>query len=283
MKILSALLKNIIKSTKLYKRAGHHFRMGMIDRDEFLRGFIKSNGWLLSQPKSGTNLLCSTIAFYNAERLGIADYSFEDRYRLGLLHGARVSAQTIQDFNDFRLKSSAPVFVRTHDDVPGATPKFLINVTRNVLDNLVSAYHFSWEPRGFSVGDATRPMANHFVAIHKVQNAARDRAEQTVTLRYEHMKEDPTKAFTGLFDVVFGETDQSALAKALEAGSPERFKAWEKKAGTFVPEKTRDFQKSFIRSGKIGEGSDFFADKQIKEISSVLENAGLLDDPDVVL
>jgi hypothetical protein len=255
----------------------------MIDRDEFLRGFIKGNGWLLSQPKSGTNLLCSTIAFYNAERLGIANYSFEDRYRLGLLHGSRLSAQTIQDFNDFRLKSSASVFVRTHDDVPGAKPKFLINVTRNVLDNLVSAYHFSWEPRGFLVANATRPLVNNFVAIHKVQKAARDRAEQTVTLRYEHMKEDPTKSFTDLFDVVFGETDQSALAKALEAGTPERFKAWEKKAGAFIPEKVKDFQKSFIRSGKIGEGSEFFSEKQKQEISSVLENAGLMDDPDVVL
>lgn len=281
--MLLAQLKTFVRQTWLYERATRHFRAGLFSREEFLVGFINGNGWLLSQRKSGTNLLCSTIAFYNAERLGITEYSFADRYCLGVLHGNRAPARTIEGLSAFRLKSSAPVVVRTHYDVPDAKPKFLINLTRNVLDNLVSAYHFKYEPYGFSVGDAIRPMVDEFVGVQRAQKSASERAGQTVTLRYERMKEDPIQAFTNLFDVVFGETDQSALAAALKAGSPEHFKAWEKEAGAFVSEKTRDFQKSFIRSGKIGEGSEFFSERQKQEIIAALNKAGLMDDPDVVL
>lgn len=280
---MNVRLKALIKKSGLYKKVERHFHVGMIARAEFLRGFIDGNGWLLSQPKSGTNLVCSTIAFYHAERFGYSEYSFEDRYRLGVLHGSRISANTIQDFEAFRLRSSAPVFVRTHDDVPHAKPKFLINLTRNVLDNLVSAYHFTWKPRGVSVEDAIPFLTDDFVALHRIQRAASKRAGKAVMMRYEHLKEDPMKAFTELFDVIFGETDQSALAKSLEAGSPENFKLWERKAGAFLPEKTRKSQDSFIRSGRIGEGAEFFSDKNKREIITLLDTAGLKDDPHVVL
>lgn len=281
--MLPAPMKSFLKSTAIYKRVSRHFRVGTIDRVEFLRGFINGNGWIFSQPKSGTNLVCSTIAFYNAEMLGLSDYSFGDRYRLGLIHGSRISFETIGDFNEFRLKSSVPVFVRTHDDIPGVRPKFLINITRGVLDNFVSVWHFSWQPRGFSVADSIAPMVDDFTAIHKAQKRASKRAEQTVVLRYEDLKEDPVNAFTGLFNLVFGKTDQRALSVALAEAAPERFKAWEKEFGAFVPEATKRFRGSFIRSGKIGEGAEFFSEEQKKKISVLLEKHGLIDDPDVVL
>ena len=281
--ILKNRIKSILKSSGPYKKVSEHFRIGTIDRYEFIRGFMTGNAWLFSQPKSGTNLICSTIAFYNAERLGISNYSFKDRYRLGLIHGARINSETIENFNEFRLRSCAPVFIRTHDDIYGGKPRYLVNVTRNVLDNLVSVYHFTWQPRGLSVDDALAPMVKEFASIHIAQKNACSRAENSILLRYENLKQNPTEAFANLFEFAFGEIDHKALAIALAAGTPERFKAWEESAGAFIPEPTKKFQKSFIRSGKIGEGSEFFSDKQKDNIVSILESTGIMNDHDVVL
>lgn len=281
--MLRDTLKSVLKSSAPYKRVHDYFRRATIDRYEFVRGFMVENAWLFSQPKSGTNLVCSTVAFYNAERIGLEGYSFGDRYRLGVLHSSRVNAETIENFNRFRLQSRVPVFIRTHDDIPGAKPRFVVNVTRNVLDNLVSVYHFTWQPRGVNVDDAIEPMVSDFAAIHMAQRNAAARNENSIFVRYESLKSNPVESFTSVFNLVFGETDQAALTAALAAGTPERFKEWERENGAFVPTATKKLQKSFIRSGKVGEGSEFFSNAQRERIASVLERTRLIDDPDVVL
>ena len=137
----SFLISNL-KKTNFYKKIKRRLLKGYVSSDIILRGILDDNTWLLSTPKSGTNYVCSILSFYNAELLNIKDYSFGDRYKYGVVHENRLNSDNISDIINFSSKSISPIVVRTHREIEGVKPKYLICLTRNVFDNFISYYHF---------------------------------------------------------------------------------------------------------------------------------------------
>lgn len=267
-------LKDFIRKSRIYRRLAGHFRKGCLSLEELQVAFLQGNAWLFTQPKSGTNLICSVLAFYNAERLGITDYSFADRYKLGLVHGARIKAQDITELNDFRLKSNVPIFVRTHRDVPNAAPKFLIATTRDVLDITVSTYHYLYEPSGITLDRAIEPIIARFIEVHKAQIQAMERIEHCMLVDYQDLISNQEDVFTRILQMVFGFVEASCLRTAMERASVNQFKRWEEKDGAAIRDELKQYRTSFIRSGKVGEGKEVLNAPQKQRIAALLETGG---------
>ena len=120
---MKRIVKSILRWAPIEKRIKGYY--AVLEIEKILRGFIDNNGWILSQPKTGTNYICSILAFYNAECLGLTGCNFGDRYRLGLVHGERITKSSvgITEALEFHRHSTRMLIVRTHNDVPNARPK----------------------------------------------------------------------------------------------------------------------------------------------------------------
>lgn len=269
-------VENIIRSVPgskvVLERLKNVICRSCVDNNEVLAGFINGNGWLFSQPKSGTNFICSAIAFYNAEILKISDYSFEDRYELGVIHGGNVirGADGIEEALRFNKLSDRMTILRWHDDVPNARPKLLICTTRNLYDQLCSLWHYQFRPLGISVDKAIPSMVQRFGIRNAAQKLAIKRADIHLVINYEQLMVAPESEIRRIILAAYGYVDEAAVRTAVVMSGKEKFQQWESRRG--APAITVDlgkFESSFIRSGKIGEGKRFFNDRQIGKINQL--------------
>ena len=266
---MRSVLKKIPGARKLHDWLSRTLFSDSLQNEEILRGFINGNGWLFSQPKTGTNLISSSIAFYNAETLGLSDYGFDDRYRLGMVHGGSIikSSEGIQEALSFQELSTRMMIVRWHDDVPGACPRLVICTTRGLLDQLTSLWHYKYRPMGVSVENAIPTLVELFVQRDRHQFHAVRRAEDSVVVSYENLIADPHKELSRILKKAYGDVDGDALERALRHADKKNFKKWESERG--APAISKDlgkYESSFIRSGRIGEGAEFFSDGQKSQI-----------------
>lgn len=269
---LKTLVKKLPAANALHSKIVQRLTAGSLANNEILRGFIDENGWLFTQPKTGTNLIASAIAFYNAELLGLKDYTFDDRYRLGMVHGGHIirGAEGIRDALKFQKLSTRMLITRWHDDVPHARPSLLICTTRNLLDQLSSLWHYKYRALGISVDDSISDMLNIFVKRNRDQARAMQRAERSLVVHYENLTADPKAELIRILKAAYGAVDEEALATALRRSSRDEFKKWEQTRGApAIGEKLKNFERSFIRSGKVGEGAEFFSDHQRSQIETL--------------
>lgn len=250
---------------------------------QVLKGFIDGQGFLLTQPKTGTNFIVNVIAFYNAELIGDRDLTLDDRYSLGIVHGGHIvrDSSGITEALKFHRRSQQMMITRFHDDVPGVRPALLIATTRNVLDQFTSLWYYQYETRGISVDDAIPELVQQYVARNHAQAEIAGRSDKALFVRYEDLIERPEEAFQAIITAAYGNCQMDLLARAIERSSTKNFKEWEAKRGKpAISEELAKTQKSFIRSGKIGEGEEFFSEAQREQIARLMRESGISLDGD---
>lgn len=250
---------------------------------EVLKGFIDGQGFLLTQPKTGTNFIVNVIAFYNAELIGDNELTLDDRYSLGIVHGGHIvrDSRGITEALKFHRRSQQMMITRFHDEVPGVQPALLIATTRNVLDQFTSLWYYQYETRGISVDAAIPELVQKYVVRNRAQARIAERSDKALFVRYEDLIERPEQAFEAILTAAYGTCQIEPLRRAIERSSPKNFKEWEAKRGKpAISEELAKTQKSFIRSGKIGEGEEFFSEAQKEQIARLMRESGISLDGD---
>ena len=261
-----------------YERAAKRLCGSSLANNEILKGFVDDNGWLFTQPKTGTNLIASTLAFYNAETLGVKNSSFDDVYKLGVIHGGyiiRDAAGISQALSFQRLSSQMPI-IRWHDEIPDARPELVICTTRPVLDQLASFWNYKYRPQLINVDKAIPEMMARFINRNHAQTAAIGRAGRAVIINYDDLIMDPKSCISSIITSAYGDLDERSLDMALQKSSKTEFRKWEARRGkSAISTELAKYEASFIRSGRIGEGKDFFSNEQKRVIAKLAERDGL--------
>lgn len=143
----------------------------------------------------------------------------------------------------------------------------LIIQTRNIFDYAVSYYHFGYKNR---VGydhiapiDALPTITKRYIDIHKGQLKAIKRSQKFFELSYEDLVDDTFKSVAYILQDIYEDFSHDFLYQAIEASSVQKVSAFEAKQGSAIVA-VKDTLKvaNFVRSGKVGEGIEFFSDKE---------------------
>ena len=166
------------------------------------------------------------------------------------------------------------LFIHSHKYFE-AYPENLIITTRNVLDQLVSNYFFSFKNKKNSnipVEQALKPMLGSMIETYKLQKNAIKNAKKAHIIKYEELVKDPYLVFSKMFKDLYGTLDNDSLVKSIDSASVKNIKKFELENNKYLyASKDKYTFKSFIRSGKIGEGEEFFTKHQKNYIFSELD------------
>jgi|GEM_PF-5583300 len=253
----------------------HYSGSDVFTKKHLNAAFVQDNAWLFSQMKSGTTLLCNTLAFYNAVVFRIPEVSFDSVAKAGILRGSDDYGSLLLDIQRFILKSQAKFLVHTHDYLPGCRTPLLIITTRNPYDYAVSSYYFHYKNRlgleNMSVEKAIPKIIKRFVATYHQQIEAVRHADNFVALSYEYIVQETYEACAMCIAKLYGTVDGKALNEALYRSSVESLSNFETEKGHAMIAKRDSFKKRhFVRSGKVGEGKQFFSDEQMRLITKLL-------------
>ena len=94
------------------------------------------------------------------------------------------------------------------------------------------------------------------------------RNQATITLKYEDMKQGDVAAFSKIFDVLGLPYDQAWLEAAAQRSRFDQVKKVEAKSGISNPSKVQESFR-FARSGKTGEGNQWFTDADLELLESL--------------
>ena len=270
------LLRHLLDAEFVSRKLKRYYRT--VDKMDLLAGLITNNGWLFSQPKSGTNFICNVLSAYNFLQLHGEGFTLDDRYRMGVVHSGRVtsSPEGLAEALSFKAQTTRILLCRTHHLVPSARPKVLILTNRKLLDQFCSYYHFQYRPLGISVEKAIPKMAVRYAERSEQQEQAARTAERTLRVEYEDLICAPNETFSKIVTALYTDLNKNHLKEAIGLSNTERFKSWESATGTpYLPPNLLHFEKSFIRSGKVGEGILFFSDSQIVLIQKHMQRLGI--------
>ena len=234
--------------------------------------------WYFSKMKTGTTFICNTLAFYNAEINKLDNVDFNNIALGGIGRGVGTNENVLRDLLQFQLITCKNVLIHTHESRPNATPQILILSTRNALDYAVSNFFFHFKNRtlreNVSVDDALPKIIHGYCNTHKAQLEAHSRIEKTLFIKYEDLMENQFTVLNNIIQKIYKSCDHKALKKAISRASMQSLKSFEDKQGfaTIAP-KAVFKERHFVRSGKIGEGENFFTSKQKDFIKKQLEKA----------
>ena len=239
---------------------------------------IIANGeiWLFSQMKTGTTFLCNVLAFYNANINGLHNIHFGNIENAGIGRGSGIYSSTLSGLMKFRRDHRAHILIHTHNYLPNCAPEFLVCTTRNPMDYAVSYYYFHYINRkninNMVIDDVLPKIINNFIKTYKMQSEAAKKCEKVIKIRYEELMTDTSNTISNLIRQIYTVNDESAIQKAIKHASPENLKRFEREQGQAIVAKAGTLKKQhFIRSGKIGEGKDFFTIEQQQLIANMLE------------
>jgi hypothetical protein len=261
----------------------------LFDADKVIRaGFAKNNIWLFSQPKSGTTFLCNTVAFYNAACAGITHDDFDDLPRFGVLRSGRarhvIESDRIADALEFlRRFSPKRLLVHSHQLLEGCQGTVILQ-SRNPYDFCVSAFHFRYKNRQnrehITVMEALPSLIDGFAAVWSAQKRILATNPEALVVYYEDLVGNPKDTLGRLIEHIYDEFDDRALSQALALTAAENVKRWERKQQRPILVETKGGFTSphFIRSGKVGEHREFFSDKELAFIRSVLRDRNVPED-----
>ncbi len=273
-KIITIAKSNVKKilDSKYCEKLSNYYRQGYVNTNDIYKILIKNNNWIYTLPKTGTGYVCNVIAFYNALNKNNHSFNFDNIHEFGVLRGVHSNLENLNNY--LNRDSQYQLFIHSHKYFE-AYPENLIITTRSVLDQLVSNYYFSFKNKknlNISVDDALNPLVNAFVDTYNNQKKAIRCSKKIHILRYEDLIINSNLVFAKLFRDLNGTLDQDNLNKAIDSASITNIKKFEKENDKYLYASTDKYSfKSFIRSGKIGEGEEFFTDNQKNYIFSQLD------------
>ena len=117
-----------------------------------------------------------------------------------------------------------------------------------------------------SVDDALPKIIHGYCNTHKAQLEAHSR-NKTLFIKYEDLMENQFTVLNNIIQKIYKSCDHKALKKAISRASMQSLKSFEDKQGfaTIAP-KAVFKERHFVRSGKIGEGENFFYFKKQKRL-----------------
>lgn len=187
----------------------------------------------------------------------------------------------------FSSEYGEPTYFQTHKRVI-ARPKALILQTRNVFDYCVSSYFFHYKNRirrkDVDVDDVLPRIVERFVKTHLDQKRAAENADSSYILRYEDIQKDTFGEYAKVLRAIDEDFSEIALWTAIEKSSSENLVQFEKRVGHAAVAKRGTFaQQSFIRSGKIGEGQDFFSKLQLSFIQNICDRSAVPTNGNIII
>ena len=104
---------------------------------------------------------------------------------------------------------------------------------------------------------------NRFCRTYHLQVKAGPRSEKTIAIRYEQLMAKPFDSLAYCIEQLYGSLDATALQKAIQMASVDRLKSHERGRGAAVVAAEGTFAGAhFVRSGRVGEGAEFFSGDQ---------------------
>lgn len=236
----------------------------------------QTNVWLFTQKKSGTTLLCHSLAFYNAIRLKVSDINFGSIERGGVGRKVGKDYQCLKGLLEFQNDHCQKVVVHTHHDLPGCEPPWLIVTTRDPFDYAVSSYFYFYRNRHSSkktpVEVALPEILDGYCRTYHLQVEAAQRCQNAIAISYEQLVAKPFEALAFCIGQLYGSLDAAALERAIQMASVDRLKSYERSKGAAVVAAADSFaSEHFVRSGKVGEGVEFFSRDQQALIYKLLQ------------
>lgn len=149
-----------------------------------------------------------------------------------------------------------------------------ISLYRNPLDFIVSIFYYKYKNRGVNVAHPREVLVKElkqWVYLYNQQlSLKRKYGDKVLLLSYEELYRNPKRSFSRIIDFLQVPFDKDALEFALDASSSNSLKNEEKKEDSVVVAPKEKYSGSFVRSGKIGEWKDYFNDKDVEKIESIL-------------
>lgn len=249
-------------------------------RNTLYEALIEDGGYIFTQQKTGTNYLCNVVAFYNSQAIGKPCFDFDRIHEHGVIRTVQRDPGKLAQAIAFAQNGLRPYF-QSHE-YHRASADHLVLTTRSVPDFAVSSYHFHYinhsrSRRKKTVDQALPFILKSFILRHKNQLDMASRASRVSYLDYSDMITAPIKTFSALIDEMHGEVISRYLDQAVEMASANRLKSQEtaRKGGGMTKSSADPSAPSLIRSGKIGEGFEFFSKQQLDTILSSCEAAGI--------
>lgn len=127
----------------------------------------------------------------------------------------------------------------------------------------MSSYFFHFRNRHSkektSVEAAPPQIMTCFCRTYHLQAEATHRSEKTIATRYEQLMAKPFDSLAYCIEQLYGSLDATALKKAIQMASVDRLKSHERVRGAAVVAAEGTFAGAhFVRSGRVGEGAEFF-------------------------
>lgn len=282
--MLKKVAKTVLRSPRIQQRlTAFYCGQQGLSRSTIEACLADGQMWYLSQTKTGTTFLCNALAFYNAQLYGINGVDFGNIENGGIGRGVGKNAKILGGILHYQIRTRSNILVHTHSDLADCKPAFFMCSTRNPLDYAVSSYYYFFRNRhhssDVSVEDALPRIVDGFCATHIAQRSAAQRSDQVIKVRYEELIKNREKVLSGVLKTLYGMCDNDALTAALERASVQNLKRYETEQGyAQIAAKGSFKEPHFVRSGKIGEGREFFTDRQIDLIQKRLIAAGVPSD-----
>lgn len=274
---MKSLARKLLEFGPLDRKLRSHFKFQL--GSELVSALVEDNFWLLSQMKSGTTFFCNSVAFYNALKLGVAQPSFDETASYGVGRNLYDNFGELRGITSFARETGQRWIIQTHEAVP-ARPEQLILLSRDPLDYCVSSYFFHFRNRKgkekTAVEAALTQITGKFAALYHQQKAELSRNPQATLMMYEDLMGAPVDEIGRIVFALYGEIDLDLMSSAVQLAGVDRLKSHEKDTGRAIIGQEGAFKAAhFVRSGKIGEGREFFDSKQIAFIESRLDEAGV--------
>lgn len=279
MKLLKSKTRQFLQMKSVQSKIRRILNIEGMTRETIYKSLLTENGWIFSQPKSGTTEFCNVLAFYRAIKHDTSDYGFQNLADFGVVRSAHSAFTDVGKSIRYASISGDTVFFQTHDfyDVHANVAIFQ---TRNIFDQAVSAYFFTYKNKigksGVKVDYVLTKIISRYIDTHLLQKKAASKAGTAIALHYEDTRQDPLGTLTKVVKQLDTTFSSTALQLAIEAAAPEKLKLHEKQQGhAAVAPKGSHSVPHFIRSGKVGEGKEFFNDNQIQFITDKCAERGV--------
>nr|CRH05280.1 protein of unknown function [Candidatus Magnetococcus massalia] len=211
-KIIRKFLKTPYIETRLKRIYGIE---DAIYLNEIETSLANDNVWYFSKMKTGTTLICNTLAFYNAAVNDIENISFDTLTRGGVGRLGPRLTRDLTELLEFQRATNKKLLIHTHSLLPEAAPALLICSTRNAFDYAVSSFFFHYKNRvggDYTTVDEVLPeIVKKYCATHKLQLEAISRCSKVIEVKYEDLVTRKEENLKKIINEIYGDTSVRLL------------------------------------------------------------------------
>ena len=187
----------------------------------------------------------------------------------------------IKDKQDAILgKTPYSSFLFTHNIIKSNAKKEIL-ITRNPLEQIISAYYYFYKNRGCNqnIESLWKSLADHYIKVHNEQGQIlfihKEDAIANIW-KYEDLVIKPYITFKSILDFIEMPVDESLLLEVIENNSQKSFIELEKNIRKSKYNNHFHFGvPTFIRSGNIGDWKEHISVELAKEIINYIEYNGI--------